>query len=174
MAKGRRSGIAWAALIIAIIALGLSGYLFYTTTLQPKPMARVHRESSYLYYTAGFSTFKIDFNKETIDTHNAFDLTSDVFIAPESGYYVVTGTVTIIDLNDGEMGYVSLRGQGSTLIAMVTGFVSSSIGSLSLSVTDVVWLEAGYNISLWVFFSGSGTKGVTTGSGLTFFTICKA
>ena len=78
--KRKSSGIAWVTFLIAIIALGLAGYSVFFPKIKPSPRASAYVSE---YYSAPVGVYTpINFDAETFDTHNAFNLDLNVFIAP--------------------------------------------------------------------------------------------
>ena len=172
MAKGSGSGAAWAALIIALIALGLSGYMFYTTTLKPTPKASVYIYGGSYSATAG-SQEKVNFNKALYDSHGAFDFTTDEYTVPENGYYSIIGTVTATFLDYGQILYSMIFVNTTYFKSRSSSHVYGSSVSLTVTASCVVWLEAGWTVHLNYLITGTGSQSIQAGEGLTYLTIVK-
>ena len=172
LAKGRGSGVAWAALIIAIIALGLSGYFLYTTTLKPSPKASVYVSTSYSITTTTWT--EVNFDKAVYDSHGAFNFATDEYIVPESGYYIVTGTVTGYYFYDLDRISAAVYVNTTKLKFWGNDQSSGGFGQISAQATGILWLEAGWTVSLKFSHTGSiGSKIIQGGEGVTHFVIYK-
>ena len=168
MPKRKSSGIGWVTFFIAIIALGLAGYSVFSPIIKPSPRASVYVSE---YYSAPVGTFtSINFDEVIFDTHNAFNLNLDVFIAPQKGYYMVIGQVSGISF----LSTSSLR-IGiyiNTTEFVLSGEDRSESASKQATASGVLWLEKGWTISM-KYYTGSSSGNINKGVASTYLTIYK-
>ena len=161
--------------IIGLSGLGVGVFSLYTTQQlvdrvnAPKPLARVFRSSDYSIPSSSWET--VDFNVLDYDKTGDFNLTTDRFICPTSGYYLISAMLTFFIMNDGEAIFLSavregIREAGSSAHA-------SQSNSLSVGFTDIIYLNAGDYLELQASHTGGAPRiidGSTAGS-YTYFTI---
>ena len=102
MAKNGK-GLAAIALIIGLLGAGFGGYIAikeYVLTPDEDindvlPKARVYSKKTGYLIPSGGAYELIDFTNVTYDTHNAYNLTSDQYLVPESGFYHVHAQLTL-------------------------------------------------------------------------------
>ncbi len=99
-------------------------------------------------------------NCKVYDTHNAFDFVNSKFIAPISGYYEVIGKV---GLTSNSYNKTTLYKNDVFYRIGIDSYYNQSM------VTDIVYLEAGDSISLYVTSTAANT--VQSNLNTTYFTI---
>lgn len=171
-------GLAAIALIFGLLGAGAGGFFvvneFILTDEEPRyilPMARVYCDQSYDLIEG--TTTTIDFTKTSYDTHNAFNLTDDFYLIPETGFYQVYAQVCLDALDeDFYKAYLNVNG---TWVASKTYMASRSTNTFTISVYDIVNVTIGEKISFMVYIYNSGgiDKAVFADSAYTFFTISK-
>ncbi len=162
MGKRKVSVFSVLVLIIGLSGLGLGVFSLYNyqqlvnQVEPPRPLTRAFLNIGYgissgIYMVVNFDVLDYD---ETSD----FNLTTDRFICPISGYYLVSGMVTFGGMQDGEAIYA---------LAFIEGFLKSWVIAraahstiLSASFTDIVYLNEGDYVVLQVYHTGSGSRDI--------------
>lgn len=149
----------------------------------PTPRAKVADVSDQGFYI-GFHL--IDFNAKNYDSTGSFNLTTDRYDVPESGYYLVTAsTLLLIHGAMGGIGFyqgeLQIRIQMGAIISL-TRFTEHLYDTIdwtyfSLITTDVAYFSEGdqIQVNLAITYAGvlEGPIGLIGGSENTFFTIAK-
>jgi hypothetical protein len=115
------------------------------------------------------ATLTVDFGVKTFDHQNEFNLGSDRFVAQSAGQYLVTAQVNMANVQPGTMYRVYIEKNGADFL--VRSVHSSNGSDFTVSITDIIFLQAGDSIGL--MFLNSGTAPVTYSSGHTFLAIHK-
>ena len=175
MGKRKVSTFSVLVFIVSVSGLGIGLFSLYNYQQlviqleQPKPLARAFLSTS--YSTTNGLWFKVDFNVLEHDVSGDFNIVSDRFICPTSGYYLISGMVTFSSTQDGEIINVATFSEGVREAGSVTHAAHATI--ISVGFTDIVHLNAGDYVELQAYHSGSGTEtiyGSTEGT-YTYFTI---
>ncbi len=171
MSGSRSSALGVIALIIGATGLGLALFNIFTsiinTDIAPVTQARAYVDSSYLISAGSWQT--INFNLETFDSGNNFDLSIDRYTAPIAGYYVINSRVSYNNPQDGESFLLAIR---INSIQVSTAMVhASNTHSISVSVSEIRWLDANDNIDSRTYHYGGGDRMIYGGSLNTFISI---
>ena len=161
--------------IVGLSGLGLGAYSLYNyyqhvnQVEPPKPLARAFLATS--YSTPNGVWLKIDFDVLEYDVSSDFNIISDEFICPTSGYYLISGMVTFSLMQDGDIINVAAFSEGIRETGSVTHAAHANI--LSVGFTDIVHLNAGDDVELWVYHTGSATRTIygSIAGTYTYFTI---
>ena len=162
-------------LIVGLSGLGLGAYSLYnyqqliSQVEPPKPLARAFL--NYSYAIPGFCWNVVNFTVLDYDTTDDFNITSDRFICPTSGYYLISGMIMFSSMNDGEIIYLAAHREG-VLEAGSTAQASTN-GGLSTGFSDIVYLNEGDYVELMAFHTVTGQRTIYGDSAgtFTYFTI---
>ncbi len=162
-------------LIVGLLGVGLGAYSLYnyqqpiSQVEPPKSLARAYLETSYPIPGVGWKT--INFDVLDYDETGDFNITTDRFICPTSGYYLISGMLTFTFISDGESIYVAAYREG-VLEAGSTAQASYS-NPLSTGFTDIVYLNEGDYVELMAYHTASAARTImgSTGGTYTYFTI---
>jgi len=168
MGKRKVSIFSVLVLIVGLSGLGLGIYLF-SQLESPKPLARAFLSTD--YSTPNGIWFDIDFDVLEYDVSGNFNIVSDRFICPTSGYYLISGMVTFTDMHDGEIINVAAFSEGVREAGSIVHAAHETI--LSVGFTDIVHLTAGDYVELRAYHSGSAPRTIygSTAGTYTYFTI---
>lgn len=135
------------------------------------PRARVYRLGSYSLISGHNALF--DYTNISYDTHNAFNMTSDAYSIPETGFYQVIAQYCI-DADDLDFFKIYIEINGS-VHASRSYTASSSISDFAVSITDIVNTTVGDLITISVFSLNPGdiSRAVYGMEAYSFFTISK-
>ena len=162
-------------LIIGLSGLGVGVFSLYNTQQlvnrvnTPKPLARVFRSSDYSIPKLSWET--VNFNVLDYDKTGDFNLLTDKFICPTSGYYLISVMLTFVIMNDEEAIFVVAVREG--ILESGSSAHASQTNSLSVGFTDIVYLNAGDYLELRAYHTGDDDRfidGSTAGT-YTYFTI---
>lgn len=132
------------------------------------PNARVRVTSDYMLNDNINFPAEVDFDWETYDPENCFNLTTDRYIAQKEGYYLITAQVTMT-LADGELLCLLIQGNTGEMARV---FEPVGVGGIvSASITDIFYLNAGSWIALWVGHTAGVDRWLEGGLDRTFMTI---
>ena len=98
----------------------------------------------------------VNFDVLDYDETDDFNLITDRFICPISGYYLVSGMVTFGGMQDGEAIFVAAFIEGALKAWIIARAAHSTI--LSTSFTDIVYLNEGDYVELRAYHTGSGPR----------------
>ena len=174
---GKRKGliVSILALIVGFSGLGFGAYSLYNyqqliNQVEPsKPLARAFLNSS--YEISGFALNVVNFTVLDYDTTGDFNITTDRFICPTSGYYLISGMIMFSSMNDGEIIYVATRREG--ILEAGSTAQASTNGGISTGFSDIVYLNEGDYVELLAFHTVTGQRtlyGDSTGA-YTYLTI---
>lgn len=149
---GKRKGliVSILALIVGFSGLGFGAYSLYNyqqliNQVEPsKPLARAFLNSS--YEISGFTLNVVNFTVLDYDTTGDFNITTDRFICPTSGYYLISGMITYSSMDGGEIIYLAARREG--VIEAGCFAQASHVGELSTGFSDIVYLNEGDYVEL--------------------------
>jgi len=174
MAKNGK-GLVALALIISLIGAGAGGFMLIKTyVLEPRyvlPMARVYRLGSYFLNSGASTTF--DYSDKSFDTHDAFDLVSDSYEIPETGFYHVIAQYCIdVEFQDFLKIEIHLNG---TTISSRSYTAARSTNTFTVSVNDIINVTAADLISIraYSYNLAADPREVFSEEPYTFFTIMK-
>ena len=135
------------------------------------PRARVYRLGSYSL-VSGYNTL-FDYTSTSYDTHNAFNLTSDTYIIPETGFYQVIAQYCIsVEDQDFFKIYIVING---SIHASRLYTAACSASTFSVSITDIVNTTVGDLITIiaYIYNVGGVSRSVYGMEAYSFFTISK-
>ena len=181
MANGGK-GLAAFALIFAILGAGAGGYLMYKELFVTEevgehmhdialPKARAYCGSGFVL-ESGIHTL-VDLSQISYDTHDAFNVTDNTYIVPESGFYSVFAQLSVFCL-DGDFFRMHIY-QNGTQVAVQSYFAAGSTNTFTVAGEDILNATAGETIFFRVFMVNSGgtIRGIFVGSAYSFCTIEK-
>ena len=143
MGKRKVSIFSILALIIGLSGLGLGVYSLYnyqqlvSQVEPPKPLARA--SLAFSYSTPSTSWTPINFDVLDYDVTSDFNIITNRFICPTSGYYLISGMVTFI-MQDGETILLAAYREGVYEAGSLAQ--ASHSDSLSTGFTDIIYLNA--------------------------------
>jgi len=163
-------------LIVALSGLGVGVYSLYnyqqliSQVESPKPLTRAFLDSSYAISGMGWEP--VNFTVLDYDITSDFNITSDRFICPISGYYLISAMLMFSDMNDGEWIFVAAAREG-ILEAGSSAQASYNSSSLSTGFTDIVYLNESDYVEMFAYHSGSTPRTISGDSAgtYTYFTI---
>ena len=155
MRKRKVSIVSILALIIGLSGLGLGAYSLYQV-ISPKPLARAFVSSGHSVPDHNWTV--VDFDVEDYDVTSDFNIVTDRFICPTSGYYLISGKVKFVTMLDGEAIVVAVFREGVSEIE--SSVYGSNTVSLSTNFVDVVYLNAGDYVELRVYHTGSFSRSI--------------
>ena len=135
------------------------------------PRARVYRLGSYSLISGHTGLF--DYTNTSYDTHNAFNLTSDEYVIPETGFYQVIAQYCVnVQDQDYFKIYIFING---SVHASQSYIAADSTIDFAVSITDIVNITAGDLITIKAFSLNAGdvSRAVYGMEGYSFFTISK-
>ncbi|MFW9896398.1 MAG: hypothetical protein ACFFD7_11385 [Candidatus Thorarchaeota archaeon] len=135
------------------------------------PTARVFLNFSYALSSG--VTVKFDYAAKSFDSHDAFDLTSDEYIIPETGYYQVFAKYDI-DAIDQDFFVIEIW-RNNYFNRSCTYAASLSTNYFSVSIADILYTTEGDAISIWAYSYNiaSTPRSLFPGEGHTYFSIAK-
>ena len=155
------------------MGLGVGGYSLYnyqqlvSQVERPKSLARAFLATG--YYTLSGEWFNVDFDVLDYDVRGDFDITTDRFTCPTSGYYLISGMVTFSSMQDGER--IGVRALSESGFEAGSVAHASHTNNLSTGFTDIVFLNAGDYLEFVAFFTGAGLIYGDSSGKYTYFTI---
>jgi len=175
MGKKKVSFFSVLVLIVALLGLGLGGYSLYNYQQlvrqvgTPKPLARAFLATSYSMLDTVWE--KVDFDVLEYDVSGDFNILSDQFICPTSGYYLISGMVTFSSMQDGEIINIAVFSEGVRETGSVTHAAHANI--VSVGFTDILHLNVGDYVELGVYHTGAGLRSIygSAAGTYTYFTI---
>ena len=172
MGKKKVSFFSIFVFIVALLGFGLGAYSLYnyqqlvSQVEHPKSLARAFLETS--YSTLDEEWFKVDFDALDYDVSSDFDITTDRFTCPTSGYYLISGMVTF-SMQDGER--IEVRALSESGFEAGSVAHASHTNNLSAGFTDIVFLNAGDYLELVAYYTGAGSIYGDSSGKYTYFTI---
>ena len=153
-------------LIVGLSGLGVGAYSLYNYQQligqveppeppePPKPLARAFLNTSYAI--PGFGWNVVNFTVLDYDTTGDFNITTDRFICPTSGYYLISGMIMFSSMNDGEIIYLAAHREG--VLETVSTVQASTPGDLSTGFSDIVYLNEGDYVEMLAFHTVTGHR----------------
>jgi len=168
MGKRKISIFSVVVLIVGLSGLGFGAYSLYQA-ISPKPLARAFVSSGHSVPDHNWTV--VDFDVVDYDVTGDFNIVTDRFICPTSGYYLISGKVKFVTMLDGEAIFAAVFREGVSVIE--SSVYGSSTVSLSTNFADVVYLNAGDYVELRVYHTGSFSRSIYGNSEgtYTYFTI---
>jgi len=155
MGKRKVSIFSVLVLIVGLSGLGLGVYSLYQLE-SPKPLVKAFVSSSQSVPDHNWTV--VDFDAVDYDVTGDFNIGTNRFICPTSGYYLISGTVTFTVMLDGDYIFAGVYREG-ILILQSTVYGSQTV-ILSVSFTDIVYLNAGDYIEVRVYHGGSSDRAI--------------
>jgi len=122
----------------------------------PKSLTRAFLATS--YSTLDTVWVKVDFDVLDYDVSGDFNITTDRFICPTSGYYLISGMLTFTDMQDGETIKVGVFSESGFEAGSVAH--ASHTNDLSAGFTDIVFLNAGDYVEFGSYHTGAGFRSI--------------
>jgi len=160
MGKRKVSIVSILALLLGLSGLGLGVYSLYNyqqliNQVEPlRPLVRVFTSTSSSIPSTTFTT--VNFDVVDFDVTGDFNIVTDRFICPSSGYYLVSVMVTFTPMYDGE--FISAVAYSEGVFEAGSYAQASHTNVLSTGFTDVVYLNAGDYLEVKVYHSGSTAR----------------
>ena len=186
MSKGR-STLTVVSLIVAIAgsALGIYSFISLNNYINDMdayinemnayvlPMARVYYDGPVYAIPSGGAYKLFNYTQKSYDTHEAFDLASDSYTIPETGYYKVMAQYSI-DADDGYFYIIQLY-SNDTLVCSRSSTSSINTNTFGVVLADIINCTIGDSITIKVyqFNSGDVSNNIFDGEAYTFFAIAK-
>lgn len=163
------------AIIIAISGLLVGGYAAFQMNLRGNyvlPVAKVFLGGSYAL-GSGMPYKILDFTDKSFDSHNAFNLASDEYIVPETGYYQIIAQYSIQSY-DQDFFIIGIL-QNDTIVGACSYFAAASTNTFTVSITDIISANVGDAISIYayLYYVSGSPRALFEGEEFTFFSIAK-
>jgi len=155
MGKRKISVFSVLVLIVGLSGLGLGAYSLYQV-ISPQPLARAFVSSGHSVPSSTWTV--VDFDVVDYDVTSDFNIVTDRFICPTSGYYLISGKVKFVIMLDGEAIFAAVFREGVSEIE--SSVYGSQTVSLSTSFTDIVYLNAGDYVEVRVYHTGSFSRSI--------------
>ena len=162
MGKRKVSIFSVLMLIVGISGLGLGVYSLYNyqqlvdQVETPKTMVRAFLETSLSIPSSTLTV--VNFDAVDYDVTGDFNIATDRFICPTSGYYFISCKVHFVSMVGGEFINVGLYRDGILVAENVAR--ASLTASLSTSFTDILYLNATDYLEVRVYHSGSFARSI--------------
>ncbi len=166
-------------LIVGLSGLGVGAYSLYNyqqliSQLEPqveppKPLARAFLSSNYAISNSSWKV--VNFTVLDYDTTGDFNITSDRFICPTSGYYLISAMLMFSTMYDTEIIFLAAARGG--VVEAGSSAQASETNSLATGFTDILYLNVSDYVELLAYHTGSAPRtiyGDSTGA-YTYFTI---
>jgi len=137
------------------------------------PMARVYYQGPVYTILSGGIYQLFNYNQKSYDTHEAFDLASDSYTIPETGYYQVIAQYSI-DADDGYFYMIQLY-SNDILVCSRSSTSSVITNTFGVALADIINFTIGDSITIKVYQYNSGdvSTNIFNGERYTFFAIAK-
>lgn len=155
MGKRKISIFSVLVLIVGLSGLGLGAYSLYKV-VSPKPLTRVFVSSAQSVPDHIWTV--VDFDAVDYDVTGDFNLITDRFICPTSGYYLISGRVFFTIILDGETIWAGVYREG--ILEVESRAYGSNTLSLDTIFSDIVYLNAGDYVELRVYHTGSFDRSI--------------
>ncbi len=172
--------LAGVSLIVAIAGVAVGASSFFSlnnyineTNAYVLPMARVYYEGPVYTIPSGGAYLLFNYNQKSYDTHEAFDLASDSYTIPETGYYKVIAQYSI----DADAGYfyMILLYSNNILVCSRSSTSSINTNTFGVALADIInfTIKDSITIKVYQFNSGAVSNNIFDGEEYTFFAIAK-
>jgi len=133
--------------------------------------ARAHRSGDQTIPNETWT--KVQLDVEDYDVAGEFDNTTNYrFTATSAGYYLVTAAATFSDIPDGKDAAVAIETTGGNTKCRAIAYSSGSTDVLIAPVVaDIVYLNAGEYLELWVAHHGGAGIEVVGGTWATYMSV---
>jgi len=167
------------SLIIAIAGVAVGAFSFislnnYSNSVNTYvlPMARVYYEGP-TYTIASGSSGTFNYNQKNYDTHGAFNLASDSYTIPESGFYHIIAQYSIF-ASDGDFFYIQLF-SNNILICSRSWGSSVTTNTFGVALSDINNFTEGDSLTIHIYIWNPSTasRNIFQGDESTFFAITK-
>jgi hypothetical protein len=121
----------------------------------PEPTLKARATIGPSYPIAQSSLEIVNLTVESFDPGNDLNLTSNTYIVPEDGYYLIIGQVAMSSLLGASLhAYVQVNG-----FNQIIGTGHGTTGSMvTATAADIIWLSTGQSVVLWVQHTATGSK----------------
>lgn len=140
--------------ILAVAGLGLSGYMFIKNELvytygNPTLKTKVYKDNRAQALSDNI-WLQVIFSDESYDVGNCFNLATNTFLVPKSGYYQIYAGVYFNNVEDNRWYGIRVSSSSNAWLLYTAGGCESAPGfeSLSINVADIVYLSYGENVTL--------------------------
>ncbi|KKM79881.1 hypothetical protein LCGC14_1345450 [marine sediment metagenome] len=179
MTKGGNK-LAGVSLIFALAGVGVGVFSFISmnnyindANAYVLPMARVYYDGPPYTIPSG-GTYKLfNYTQKSYDTHGAFNLTSNSYTIPETGYYQVIAQYSIFT-DVGEFFLISLYSNDNlvSFISHTSGLDTNTFGVALMDINNFTKGDS-LTIKVYIFNLGSLSRNIFNGEEYTFFSIAK-
>ncbi len=186
MSKGGNK-LAGVSLIFALAGVGVGAFSFISmnnyinginnfiqdTNTYVLPMARVYYDGPSYMIPSGGSYKLFNFTQKSYDTHGAFNLTSNSYTIPETGFYQVIAQYSI-DTDTGE--FFMIRFYSNDILVSTQSYTSGlDTNTLAVALMDINNFTAGdsLTIKVYIYNVGSLSREIFNGEEYNFFTVAK-
>jgi len=136
-------------------------------------MARVYYDGPSYMIPSGGSYKLFNFTQKSYDTHGAFNLTSNSYTIPETGFYQVIAQYSIY-ANVSE--FFMIRLYSNDILVSTKSYTSSmDTNTFGVGLTDIINVTMGdsLTIKVYIFNGGSLSREIFNAEEYTFFTVAK-
>lgn len=155
MGKRKISVFSVLLLIVGLLGLGLGAYTLYQV-ITPKSLTRAFVLSGHSVPSSTWTV--VDFDVLDYDVTGDFNIVTNRFICPTSGYYLISGKVNFVTMLNGEAIFVAVFREGVSEIE--SSVYGSQTVSLSTNFADIVYLNAGDYVEVRVYHTGSFSRSI--------------
>jgi len=121
--------------------------------VQSTPRAKAYKTGSQSFDINVWQ--KVDFDAESYDTTDSFNLGSDTYVIPEDGWYLIIGSLYIAPPGDGYVFTIAIYNMSDTSIITANLYFSEgNPSSIDLHISDIIWFSAGTFVDLRVRRNG--------------------
>lgn len=152
---------------------GQSGTLSTTEAMNENVFVSAYLNSAQNHDSGSATWDLVALDTELADSHNAFDTTTSLFTAPESGTYVVSGSVRFTSISSNNLTGVRIYKNGATEVAINISNSGGATDPSGRTVTKTLELAKGDTLGLWGYQDDSSSEAFTNAEGHTFMTIVK-
>nr|MDO8111252.1 hypothetical protein [Candidatus Sigynarchaeota archaeon] len=170
----RKNSLACIALVIGLVGVAFGGYAVFTSInnsyVLPKARAYVGLSGQAL---SNSGNAMLNFTNITYDSHGAFNLTSDLYVVPETGYYQVIAQYAV-EAVDGDFFKIYIKGN-STIYSSRSYTASATTNTFTVAIEDILSLVKGSSFSIWTYsyHVAAGSRDIFAAEAYTFVSIVK-
>lgn len=128
--------------------------------------ARMYRGSNQTGVNPNNTYVKINIDTTSFDTHAAFSVANNRYVAQVPGIYRVSGSIYLVGTNVLNNLYQGNIYKNGSLYAAGVGHYPAATGPHSLIVSDLVQLNAGDYVELYLYGAGNNSSSTLTVSGV--------
>jgi len=179
--------LAVVSLIVALAGVAIGAFSFISmnnyindlntyineTNAYVLPMARMYYEGPTYTIPDGGGPMLFNYTHKSYDTHEAFNLDTDSYIIPETGYYQVTAQYSI-DAVDGGFFLITLN-SNNVEVSQRASTCSRNTNVFGVAIVDILMFDQGDSITVKIYQSDPGavSRNIFDGEEETFFAIAK-